>query len=277
MSLKLDNQQNNKARENKKEDKKALKKFWVILICSGLLGMLFGIASSILSDISSGFHDEGIQWVIKQAGIFGSFVLTTIFLFVIASLYRKARRLYVAWDGEDEDAYNKMEAKLSCALMVTSIGMISGYFFFSFGIYVTEFWKLSGVVIKIRMWEVLVILCGMIYALAGMSIAQQKIINFDKELNPEKKGSVYDINFNDKWMETSDEAERFITYKSAYQAFRMMQKVFPAAWVVSLLGMLSFDTGLFPAIVILVLWMVMVCTYCIHSIYYTKHSSEAGK
>lgn len=278
----MDNHQSNKAKENKKEDKKALKKFWVILIGSGLFGLVLGISSSFLGDSflgSSGFglQSEEAKQVIKQLGIFGSFAVSTVLLFVIVVFYRQAKKLYHSWDGEDEEVYNRIETKLSYALMVTSIEMIFGYFFFSFGIYVTEFWELSDAMIKMKLWEFWIILCGMIYATASASIAQQKIVNFEKELNPEKKGSVYDPKFNEKWMETSDEAERLIIYKSAYRAFRIMQLAFQIAWVICLLGMMTFETGLFPMIMVLALWMVMVCAYCIHSIYYAKHPSEVMK
>lgn len=270
----MNSQRDSKVRENKREDRKALKKFWIMLICSGFLGMLFGVLSVFLSDSDLGLDSEGAKWVLRQIGVFGSFVVTTVILFIIIMIYRKTRGLYRSWDGEDEEIYNQIEEKLSYALMFASIGIIFGYFFFSFGIYVIGLKGDSDSVLKITLWEFWTVLLGMIYAIAGACVAQQKIINLEKELNPEKKGSVFDINFNDKWMESSDEAERFLTYKAAYRAFRMMQTVFPAAWIISLLGMITFETGLFPSILILALWMVMVCTYCINSIYYTKHSSK---
>lgn len=270
----MDNQKDSKVRENKREDRRALKKFWFMMVCSGFLGMLLGVFSVFLGDSGFDLQGEGTKWALKQVGIFGSFVTTTIILFVIAIIYRQARSLYHRWDGEDEEVYAKIEEKISYALMFTSIAMILGYFFFSFGIYVIEPEGISKPDSKIELWEFWVVLFGMIYAIASTCIAQQKIVNFDKELNPEKKGSVYDINFNSKWMESSDEAERFLIYKAAYRAFRVMQIVFPVAWIISLLGMVTFGTGLFSSILILALWMAMVCTYCINSIYYTKHSSK---
>ena len=263
-----------KVRENKREDRKALKKFWIMLVCSGFLGMLFGVFSVFLGNSDFGLQGEETKWVLKQVGIFGSFVVTTVLLLVITIIYRKAKNLYHSWDGEDEEVYAKIEEKISYALMFTSITMIFGYFFFSFGVYVIEPKGVSKLNAKIELWEFWVVLLGMVYAVVSTCIAQQKTVNFDKELNPEKKGSVYDINFNSKWLESSDEAERFLIYKAAYRAFRIMQIVFPAAWIVSLIDMISFGTGLFSSILILALWMIMVCTYCINSIYYTKHSSK---
>lgn len=267
----MDNQKDSKIRENRNEDRKALKKYWIIMIFSCFCGMLFGIFSVFLSDSHLGLDSEEAKWVLRQIGVFGSFAVTTVLLLIIIVIYRQTRAMYRAWDGENEETYNRIEERLSYALTLSSIGIIFGYFFFSFGIYVTELWKLSKESFKFGVWEFWIVLSGMIYSVAGMSIAQQRIVNFDKELNPEKKGSVFDVNFSDKWMESSDEAERFITYKAAYQAFRMMRNAFPVAWIISLLGMIAFETGLFPSIVVLVLWTLMVCSYSIHSIYYIKH------
>lgn len=268
-----------KKKENEREDKRALKRFWRVLLVSLVLGMAIGMLSSFLKGSGVGLHIEGIGFAIRQIGMFASFVATTALLLVICVLYRQAKSLCRTWDGEDENVYRRMETKLSYCMLLTNITMICGYFFFTLGVYVT---KLSAVpadaaAAKLQIWDFAIVLCGMIYAIAAMCIAQQKIVNFEKELNPEKKGSVYDPKFTDQWLATSDEAERLIIYKSAYGAFRMMQKAFSAAWVITLLGMMMLETGFFPVAVVLALWMAMVCTYSINSIYYEKHPSEVTK
>ncbi|MGN0507522.1 MAG: DUF3169 family protein [Lachnospiraceae bacterium] len=275
--MSMETKESSKVRENKREDKKALKKFWIIIICSAILGMILGMLSMFLKVSGLYLWNDTMEWAVKQTGVFGSVVVTTFLLILIVLIYRQARRLYRDWDGDDEDIYNRIETKLSYGLMLTNIGMIGGYFFFALGAYVTnlsEADKAGGV---IEATSFLIVFAGMIYAMAAMSIAQQKIVNFEKELNPEKHGSVYDSKFTDKWLETSDEAERFIIYKSAYKAFRVMGIAFAAAWVISLIGMMAFDTGFFPVAMVLALWMIMTCTYCVKTIYYAKHPSEVMK
>lgn len=46
---------------------------------------------------------------------------------------------------------------------------------------------------------------GLILSMVVAMVASVKIVNFEKEMNPEKKGSAYDFNFQKKWLASSDE------------------------------------------------------------------------
>ena len=48
---------------------------------------------------------------------------------------------------------------------------------------------------------------------------QQMTVDFQKIMNPEKQGSVYDLRFQKKWEESCDELEKFTIYRSAYKAY----------------------------------------------------------
>lgn len=48
-------------------------------------------------------------------------------------------------------------------------------------------------------------------------IIQQKCVDTVKQINPEKKVSVYDIRFEKKWIDDCDEAEKIIIGKCAYK------------------------------------------------------------
>ncbi|MBQ5922337.1 MAG: DUF3169 family protein [Alistipes sp.] len=41
---------------------------------------------------------------------------------------------------------------------------------------------------------------GLILSVVVAMVASVKIVNFEKEMNPEKKGSAYDFNFQKKWL-----------------------------------------------------------------------------
>ncbi|MGL6219074.1 MAG: DUF3169 family protein [Lacrimispora sphenoides] len=63
-------------------------------------------------------------------------------------------------------------------------------------------------------------LTGFIAAVICTIVTQQKIINFEKEINPEKRGSVFNQKFSKKWEKSCDEAERLSIYKSTYTSYR---------------------------------------------------------
>ena len=48
-------------------------------------------------------------------------------------------------------------------------------------------------------------------------IIQQKCVDTVKQINLEKKASVYDIRFEKKWIDDCDEAEKIIIGKCAYK------------------------------------------------------------
>jgi hypothetical protein len=50
-------------------------------------------------------------------------------------------------------------------------------------------------------------------------VIQKLIIDIEKELNPEKRGNVLDVNFQKVWMNSCDEAQKMIVYKAGYKAY----------------------------------------------------------
>ena len=45
-------------------------------------------------------------------------------------------------------------------------------------------------------------------SVAVLVVLQQKIVDLERRINPEKRGSVYDMKFQKTWMDSCDEAER---------------------------------------------------------------------
>ena len=117
----------------------------------------------------------------------------------------------------------------------------------------------------------------MAYALIAACLIQQKAVNLSKEINPEKSGSIYDMKFQDKWLESCDEAERYTVYKCSFKTFKTMQMVGMILWVICLIGQLSFHTGVFATIIVTVYLMVQISVYSVQGIYFAKHPSEVMK
>ena len=108
-------------------------------------------------------------------------------------------------------------------------------------------------------------------------IIQQKMVNLAKEINPEKKGSIYDMKFQDKWLENCDEAERFAVYKCSFKTFKTMQLTGMVLWLICLLGQMVFGTGAFATIIVAVFMIIQTSVYSVQGIYFAKHPSEVMK
>lgn len=270
-----------KQQENKKEDKKALGKFAAILVLAFVLGIAVGVGSSVLKDIlGASSVREAIFDILAKLAIYGSYVYTTVLLLCSVVLYKKSRTEYTAWDEENEEVLCSIETKISYVLWFSNLIMYGSYFFLSVGIWATDVMENQGDGEKDVtgfMVSLLIVLLHIVYALLAAVIIQQKAVNLSKEINPEKSGSIYDMKFQDKWLETCDEAERYTVYKCSYKTFKVMQIVGIILWLVCIIGQMSFNTGAFATIIITVFLIIMVSVYSVQGIYFAKHPSEVMK
>ena len=173
-----------------------------------------------------------------------------------------------------------IETKLSFGLWFSNLILFGSYFFFAVGVWAVE---LADAESAIQMDEagfglsIGVVFLHMAYALAASCIVQQKLVNLTKEINPEKKGSIYDMKFQDKWLENCDEAERFAVYKCSFKTFKIMQLTGMILWLICLIGQMIFDTGVFATIIVTVFMIIQTSVYSVQGIYFAKHPSEVMK
>ncbi len=270
-----------KQQENKKEDKKAIKKFLLILVGAFFLGIGIGAGSAFVREVlGNATAKEAIVQVLQILAVYGGYVFTTVLLAACILLYKKSRREYASWDEEDEDVLQGIETKLSFGLWFSNLILFGSYFFFAVGVWAVE---LADAESAIQMDEagfglsIGVVFLHMAYALAASCIVQQKLVNLTKEINPEKKGSIYDMKFQDKWLENCDEAERFAVYKCSFKTFKIMQLTGMILWLICLIGQMIFDTGVFATIIVTVFMVIQTSVYSVQGIYFAKHPSEVMK
>ena len=97
--------------------------------------------------------------------------------------------------------------------------------------------------------------------------AQQKAVDLTRKMNPEKRGSVYDVHFKKKWFQSCDEAEQKQIGQAAYKAFNVVNTACPIAWMVLLLLSFAFNLSiLLPAFLVCLLWLLLTVTYCLECI-----------
>ena len=256
-----------KVLENRVADKKAFRKFVIILALSMILG--FGVG--ILSVATRGKQDmlvAGIREVMMTIAPFGSMVITTIVLIVTVIWIKQGRKLYATWDGEDEDLIDKVERKLTFGVIVTSVNMIVGYLFFSLGIYATASDDLHQIYSVVRM---LGTFGGLIYTTIVCMILQKSLVNFTKEINPEKQGSVYDMKFQKNWLQSCDESEQKQVHQAGFAAWKAGTSTCLVLWVFAFIGMMVWDFGMMPVLMVITIWLVMTIRYHVECIRLSKH------
>ena len=262
-----------KAEKNKRENKAALKKFIpMIIVCAVIGGITGGISSFIGYSDFSGSIAEAALLIVNMVSPWAVIILGVLSFIVCWVIYRKARAMYegaltsakvTGEPGEskepgepDEQIIEAVEEKLSQGMFILSVIMIVQMLFF--GIMMADLENIADYSFALAMAATGVFVAGNLAQLKQ----QQLMVDLEKEMNPSKKGSVYNVKFRDKWEESCDELEKVIIYKSAYKAYKTTALTCIVLWVVTATLSIAFKTGPLPSIAVTVIWLVQTVSYC---------------
>ncbi len=244
----------------KRDNRRALPKYLLTILLYGLLGGVLGFFTGVAG--AAGVAEtvrQALDRLLAVCAPWGIVASAVILLGAGWYLYAAAKRRFTAWDGEDEDTMDDVERQLSWALLLTGL-MIVLYFFFS-----------AASIIYERFLQDLILFLA---SVAVLVVLQQKIVDLERRINPEKRGSVYDMKFQKTWMDSCDEAERAQIGQACYTAYRMGNKVCVFLWVALLILNFVFDFGLLPIAAVLVVWGVMQTAYALECIRLSKRKGE---
>lgn len=163
-----------------------------------------------------------------------------------------------ALDPDDEDAIDAIERKLNMPVIAASAMQI-----IDMAIYPVLLWlclrnsvpqALANVVFAV---DCVVFLAGLIVAF----VISKRVIDLEKRLNPEKRGSLLDRSFARDWERSMDEGEKLIVYQAGYQAYKQASAACGVLWLVSIITQFLLDTGVFPILCVCAVWLVLTLSY----------------
>ena len=240
----------------KRDNRKALPKYLLILFVAAIFGGVLGFAAGWMGHDSlseavaaavSGFLALVAPWAIP--------ITSAVSLAVILWMYRGAKGLFTGWDGEDDAVMDRAEEKLNWALLLATAQMILDMFFFA--VAETYSGPAGGLV------SVLTFLVSMFL----LVFAQQKAVDLTRKMNPEKRGSVYDVHFKKKWFQSCDEAEQKQIGQAAYKAFNVVSIACPILWAALLMLSYAFNFSLLmPTFIVCLIWLLQQVSYCLECI-----------
>ena len=243
--------------KTKSENRRALPRFLVGILLAGIGGGVLGFCAAM---VNGGNLSENVRTALNTAltavAPWGTPVTSVLFLGIGWILYGQARGLYKAWDGEEEDSIDAAEQKLSWALLMSALAMLADFFFLS----VLVIYDVGGLLPTLAHLGIFLV------SVAVIVVLQQKIVDLEKRVNPEKRGSVYDFKFQKKWMDSCDESEQRQIGQASYKAYQAVTHVCLWTWVALLIIHYAFDTGLLPMVPVLVIFGVMQITYTLECI-----------
>ena len=258
----LEKKEKQKKVARKKEDKKYLIIMIIIFVVSGTVGYFLGRIMTKIKKSGFSFPDLSDNFLETFAyvmpGIF--FAINLIFLIYALICVSKARKQFNAWDGEDEDAADKIEEKVGLPMSISSVLMVINMFLFAVCVNLDNQIEMAKSTEKIIM---LINVLAFVFSFVVMFIVQKKTLDLTKDMNPEKEGSLYDVKFAEKWENSCDEAQKLMVYKASRTAFSAMTSMCMTLWVVCLIGDLFAGFGLVPVTLVSIIWITGIISYLV--------------
>ena len=254
------------------EDKKAKKKFYLIMLCSLVIGAFFGAGSAFCKDILEGLSYKNLEKTI--ATILPAIqCLSCIFATILfVHFYRKGLKEKAQWNGDIDENYDKMEQSLGIAMSISNLAFV-----LLLTLYGITFSLLDATEQfsnhEFALWFGLNII-SLVYAIFFVMISQKKVINLEKMINTEKQGSIYETGFQKKWMNSCDEMEQLQIYKAGFHAFKRTSTTCMILWLFTFFTSTAFHTGFFPVLLVGIIWFVSMLSYLLEANRLSKHKEH---
>lgn len=241
-----------------KTPKSSIIKFIIVCMCCGAMGY---ISAKIVAGLDV---NELKGTLVKMAP---TLAIVDIVVYVVANValfmatvivYVKTKKTAMNWNGEDENVITKVEHDLSYPVLFTNLAMLLNMIMFGVTVELAMQKTIGkNQAIITMMVAIVILIIGMVWIVVMQNIT----INLEKSLNPEKRGNVFDANFQKEWESSCDEAQKLIIYQSGYTAFKRTTFTCSILWVVCIMAQMFFHTGLLPLFCVGIIYMVSNLSY----------------
>lgn len=257
----MNNEKNVNADVKEKEhEKKSIKNLLIFALCSFIVGGVLGFFFVMVSEKTSADLFETIKTIVDFDTRIKILPWVLLVFTVPCSIIqlvrvRQAEKQFAIWDGEDEKHVNEGEKYLNKGLSSSNYMSVIVSIIFAVSTY--DLIKIDKSNLSMLFFLVVVY----IFSLFINIYMQAKIVNSIKKIQPEKRGSAYDIKFKDKWLESLDEAEKHLTFEVAHNTVQTMTNIFLVALTIATLIGMFIPIGLLCAVIIGGLWLIMIFVY----------------
>lgn len=251
------------------DDKKAFKPFIILMIICIIGGGFVGFFSAMLADnadmsILVSYIKDGVQ---NGAPVIA--LITTMILVIYAGIVlKKVKKEYntsLIEEGNDEQI-EESERKMEYVMLFSGIDFVVVMFSLAAA---TEGMLVSDEIVM-PLIRAAISVFDIFFAIFVITKIQKQCVNMIREVNPEKKGSVYDRNFQKEWFASCDEAEKQQIYEASWSSYKAMSKAINIMWLVCIIGGGLFEWGIMPSFVVSVLWLVQIISYSANSLKKSK-------
>lgn len=247
-----------------KNKEKGQKSLWKIVLKFITILVICYAAGFFTGKFIRKLQDSGINFWGSFEGnksVFAYLILAVNVMLILGDLVysiyhiNKSKKLYSRWNGEDEEMIQAAEYGLDKCVSTSNIVMILELFLFAAEVVCTTYFEKENLFFDV-IAEV-IFLTGLLILIFVQRVAVQEV----KKINPEKRGELLEVGFQKKWMESCDEAQKTMIGQAAYKAFRAVNIVCMALWVICIIGILSFSFGLVPVAFVTIIWLTLIISF----------------
>lgn len=263
---------NSHMEEIARDNKKAGKKFALVMLLCGIIGGIMGIlvlnAAEAISKTSQTFESFMTANIITIGIIVPvtmAVLTVTVCMKSIYDVIKNKKNIAGFIAADDDESLEQIDRRFSYDTWMINGAMILNYFLFAVMIFADENFGQEGLP-RISLYTVIVFLV----LIVAIIVVQQRLVDCARLLNPEKKGSVYDLKFNEKWEESCDEVEKLIMYKACHKAFHVVNITCIVLWMIFVVLGLATGSGFLAVVCVSIIWAALTCTYYYYAIKYSR-------
>lgn len=223
-----------------------------------LVGGVIGLVSS---GLLNGAVDSGLgAWIqnyvwqnVLDQILWIHLILSAGFIGTGGYFYLKAKKTLAVFKGEkNDDDLEVLEQSFDQSIYVT-LTLATSFFAINMMILSVEMVNQSAKIIGV----LVLFFISMTFA----SYLEIKSIRMIQQKDPKHIADPAAMDFSKQWIETCDEVERIIIYKSAYRSFEMTKYLLYGLMCLTMLTQLTLDTGIYPVIIVGCIWIFSSITY----------------
>ncbi len=276
-----DNMNERNLEEIKRDNKEKLPVLIVVFIVSIIIGFFMGggliaflsiLKNNAEFDFATAFL--GAQNYLTLFARPAIIIFDFIFTILIMVMYKKACKTWKLIQDEDLK-YEKTERYLSLCIIVIAVSSMLNLLIFGVALYnkpgvmelIKELFDKKVAMIVNYADMVLAFFPLMVFGVYAIYM-QKKCIDFIRVMNPEKKGSAYDLKFDKVWYESCDEAERIKIGNASYKTFKVTNIFCIVLTLVFMSLGLVFEIGVLPFVIPATISVVMNLVYGFEALKY---------
>lgn len=233
-------------------------RFAVTILIAAIIGGVLGFFSAMsveLMDVNTMLTN--LEQMIAQRSMLFLLCGTIASIVISLSLFVMGYRLYQnGMSVDDEHQIEHGDMRMSWGIGCIALGYI---------------WDLLilGLILNPEFSQISLLLI-FTFCLIVLCIIQVKMIDWVKQLMPEKHGDATRMNFRKEWLQSCDEAEQYAIFKASYHTYIITQGILLVLLVICMMLRVLLGIGLSALIVLSLLWAIQTMVYTYFSAQYNR-------